>query len=99
MLVLFSSSHLSYVAERREDTTQPTLAEMTARAIELLSAAEDGYLLLIEGGRIDHGHHIGKPAYALLETQAFARAGEIAAYPHYLPIPQFKAEVYCFSEV
>lgn len=78
VLGLFSSSHLSYVAERREDSTQPTLAQMTAKAIELVSADPDGYLLLIEGGRIDHGHHIGKPAYALLEAQAFARAVETA---------------------
>ena len=78
VLGLFTPSHLAYVAERREDSSQPTLAEMTAKAIELLSADEDGYLLLIEGGRIDHGHHIGKPAYALLETQAFARAVETA---------------------
>ena len=26
---------------------------------------------MVEGGRIDHGHHDGKPGYALLETQAF----------------------------
>ncbi len=78
VLGLFSSSHLTYVAERREDSTQPTLAQMTAKAIELVSADPDGYLLMIEGGRIDHGHHSSQPAYALLETQAFARAVETA---------------------
>jgi hypothetical protein len=29
---------------------------------------------MVEGGRIDHGHHDGKPGYALLETVEFARA-------------------------
>ena len=78
VLGLFSSSHLTYVAERRPDTTQPTLAEMTVAAIDLLARGEDGFFLLVEGGRIDHGHHDGKPGYALLETQAFARAIEAA---------------------
>jgi hypothetical protein len=29
---------------------------------------------MVEGGRINHGHHDGKPDYALLETVEFARA-------------------------
>jgi len=78
VLGLFAQSHMTYVAERPDDTTEPTLAAMTAKAIELLSQDPDGYLLMVEGGRIDHGHHIGKPAYALLETQAFVRAIETA---------------------
>ena len=71
VLGTFSRSHMTYVAERTPDTTEPTLAEMTSAAIDLLAEAEDGYFLMVEGGRIDHGHHDGKPGYALLETQAF----------------------------
>ena len=78
VLGLFSRSHMTYVAERLLDTTEPTLAEMTVAAIDVLSGGDDGFLLLVEGGRIDHGHHEGKPGYALLETQAFARAIEAA---------------------
>ena len=78
VLGVFSRSHLTYVAERVPDTTEPTLAEMTTAAIDLLEEGEDGYFLMVEGGRIDHGHHDGKPGYALLETQAFARAIEAA---------------------
>ena len=78
VLGLFANSHLTYMAEREADSTQPTLAEMTVKAIDLLAADEDGYFLMVEGGRIDHGHHIGKPGYALVETQAFARAIEAA---------------------
>ena len=44
---------------------------LSCTAIDLLAEAEDGYFLMVEGGRIDHGHHDGKPGYALLETQAF----------------------------
>ena len=78
VLGIFSRSHMTYVAERAPDTTEPTLAEMTSAAIDLLAKDEDGYFLMVEGGRIDHGHHDGKPGYALLETQAFARAVEAA---------------------
>ena len=78
VLGIFSRSHMTYVAERDPDTTDPTLAEMTATAIDLLEEQENGYFLLVEGGRIDHGHHEGKPGYALLETQAFSRAIEAA---------------------
>ena len=78
VLGIFSRSHMTYVAERAPDTTEPTLAEMTSAAIDHLANDEDGYFLMVEGGRIDHGHHDGKPGYALLETQAFARAVEAA---------------------
>ena len=78
ILGIFSRSHMTYVAERTPDTTEPTLAEMTSAAIDLLAENEDGYFLMVEGGRIDHGHHDGKPGYALMETQAFAHAIEAA---------------------
>lgn len=74
VLGLFADSHFAYVAERPQDSEQPSLAELTVKAIELLSRHEAGYYLMIEGARIDHGHHDGKAGYALLETQEFARA-------------------------
>ena len=78
VLGVFARSHMTYVAERTPETTEPTLAQMTATAIDLLTQNEDGFFLMVEGGRIDHGHHEGKPGYALSETQAFARAIEAA---------------------
>lgn len=77
VLGLFSDSHMTYIAERPDDTTEPTLSEMTAAAIDRL-AGGDGYFLMVEGGRIDHGHHDSKPGYALLEAQEFARAVDVA---------------------
>ena len=78
VLGLFADSHMTYIAEREEPTSEPTLQEMTAAAIDYLQARGAGYYLLVEGGRIDHGHHDGYPGYALLETQAFAEAVAIA---------------------
>lgn len=78
VLGLFARSHMTYIAELPQDTTEPSLSQMTATAIDLMSSSEDGYFLLVEGGRIDHGHHEGKPGYALLEAQEFNRAVEVA---------------------
>ena len=78
VLGLFADSHMTYVAERGEASTEPMLADMTAAAIRHLASDEDGYFLMVEGGRIDHGHHDGKPGYAMLETQAFADAVKVA---------------------
>jgi len=74
VLGLFANSHMSYIAERGFDSSEPELAEMTAKAIDLLAAHENGYFLMVEGARIDHGHHDGIAGYALLETQEFAKA-------------------------
>ena len=38
---------------------EPSLAEMTAKAIDLLRRSPKGFVLMVEGGRIDHGHHAG----------------------------------------
>ena len=78
VLGLFARSHMTYVAEREDDSAEPSLSQMTAKAIELLNANDNGYFLMVEGGRIDHGHHDGKPGYALLEAQEFNRAVEVA---------------------
>ncbi len=74
VLGLFASSRMTYIAEREPDSSEPELAEMTAKAIDLLAARDNGYFLMVEGGLIDYGHHDGIAGYALLETQAFANA-------------------------
>ncbi|MBT8065617.1 MAG: alkaline phosphatase, partial [Gammaproteobacteria bacterium] len=76
VLGLFADSHMTYVAELPADTTEPTLSAMTAAAISQLEKNENGYFLMVEAGRIDHGHHDGKPGYALIETQALNEAVE-----------------------
>ncbi len=78
VLGLFSRSHMTYVAELADDSSEPSLSQMTATAIDLMGGNDKGFFLLVEGGRIDHGHHEGKPGYALLETQEFNRAVQVA---------------------
>jgi alkaline phosphatase len=71
---LFTPSHMNFMLDRKADSTEPTLTEMTTAAIEKLKSNKNGYYLMVEGGRIDHGHHAGVAGYALSETQEFSRA-------------------------
>jgi alkaline phosphatase len=69
---------MTYMADRSETSAEPTLTQMTTKAIELLQDRGDGYYLLVEGGRIDHGHHAGQAGKALMEAQEFAKAIQAA---------------------
>lgn len=74
LLGLFEPSHMRFETDRKHDEAgEPSLAEMTATAIGLLSR-HPGYVLMVEGGRIDHGHHAGSAFLALHETIAFSQA-------------------------
>ena len=80
---LFSStSHLEYeldrVAGKGEGPTQPSLAEMTSKAIDVLSKNSNGYFLMVEGGRIDHALHGTNAKRALEDTAAFDEAIRVA---------------------
>lgn len=66
-LGLFSNSHMDYAYQRPEE--QPSLQQMTAAALKKLTKNEKGYALIIEAGRIDHGHHAGTAYKALTETE------------------------------
>jgi len=75
ILGLFEASHMQYEHDR---TDEPSLAEMTAFAIESLSANEEGYFLSIEGGRVDHANHAGNLHRVLSDGVAFADAVQMA---------------------
>ena len=75
LLGLFEPSHMRYDVDRKEDGAgEPSLAEMTTKAIQLLSKSRKGYYLMVEGGRIDHAHHAGNAYRALTDTIAFSDA-------------------------
>lgn len=77
---LFSaSSHLAYELDR-DPAKQPSLAEMTDKAIALLKGASGGkgYFLMVEGGRIDHGLHAANAKRALTDALAFDAAIKLA---------------------
>lgn len=79
VLGLFEPSHMQYELDRGNDPAgEPSLAEMTRFAIEKLQASGSGYVLVVEGGRIDHAHHAGNAHRALVDTLAFADAVAVA---------------------
>lgn len=75
VLGLFEPSHLQYELDRADDIgKEPSLADLTRAAVTRLSRDDKGYVLMIEGGRIDHGHHGANAARALGDTDAFDMA-------------------------
>ncbi len=79
VLGLFEPSHMQFDADRGEDGAgEPALSEMTAKAIDMLSSDQDGYFLMVEGGRIDHAHHANTAYHALTDAIAFSDAVKTA---------------------
>jgi alkaline phosphatase len=75
VLGLFDPSHMEFEADRAGDAGgEPSLSEMTGFAIQRLARSEKGYVLMVEGGRIDHGHHAGNAYRALIDTIELANA-------------------------
>jgi alkaline phosphatase len=68
--------HLEYEHDRSPE--QPSLAAMTAKAIDLLAPNPNGFFLMVEGGKIDHALHGSNAKSALLETIAFDDAVKAA---------------------
>jgi len=69
---------MAYEADR-DDAQEPSLAQMTRFAIDRLSSNADGYVMMIEAGRIDHAHHDTNAYRALTDLQALDEAVSAAA--------------------
>ena len=77
---LFNESHMQYEADRGNDVAgEPSLSEMTAKAIDILDNDPDGFFLTVEAGRVDHAHHAGSANGALTDTIELAEAVKVAA--------------------
>jgi alkaline phosphatase len=78
-LGLFARDHLQFEHDRpRIAPSEPSLADLTRAAIMRLSRDPDGFVLVIEGGRIDHAHHFGNAYRALTDTIALSDAVRVA---------------------
>lgn len=75
VLGLFNYDHMQYDHDRiAAGATEPSLADMTRAAIAHLSNKPGGYVLMVEGARIDMASHDGNAFRALDETIAFSDA-------------------------
>jgi alkaline phosphatase len=81
-LGVFAHSHLPYTVDRRNDpklaAATPTLAEMTRKALELLKGSKEGFILQVEGGRVDHGCHANDLPAAVFDQIEFEDAMQVA---------------------
>jgi alkaline phosphatase len=79
---LFTDSHLPYEVDRlnipelKRDV--PSLAELTDTALKRLSAKPNGFLLQVEGGRVDHAAHGNCAAGLVFDQIAFDEAVGVA---------------------
>lgn len=79
VLGLFEPSHMQYELDRAKDKAgEPALSELTRAAITRLSQDKDGYVLMVEGGRVDHGHHANNAKRALEDVNALDMAVKTA---------------------
>lgn len=71
---LYQDDHMLYYLETNATTNQPTLEEMTRKALQFLNKNDKGYFIFIEGGRIDLAHHDNLARIALSETVELSKA-------------------------
>lgn len=74
VIATFASSHLPYEIDRVKTNSTPSLAEITQKGIDLLSKYNNGFFLMVEGGRIDHACHANDAAGSIHDTLEFDEA-------------------------
>lgn len=73
VLGLFAPDHMSYEIDR-DTVWMPSLAEMTRKALALLSQNPRGFFVMIEGSRVDHAAHDNDAATHVREVLAYDEA-------------------------
>ncbi len=78
LLGVFDDGHLPFTVDHVNDPklreSRPTLAEMARVALDRLKGSKDGFLLQIEGARVDHGGHADDLGALLFDQIAFEEA-------------------------
>jgi alkaline phosphatase len=77
MWSLFCEEDMPYDLDR-DEKLYPSLAEMTAKAIEKLSKNKNGFFLMVEGSKIDWAAHANDPAAMITDMLAFDEAFGVA---------------------
>jgi len=71
-LGLYADSHMPYVLDR--EATVPSLPGMTRAALSHLARNPGGFVLQVEGGRVDHAAHSNDASSLVAEQIEFERA-------------------------
>lgn len=71
------NKYMSYSCDRNDDQ-EPSLAEMTQKAIEILSKNPNGFFMMVEGSQIDWAAHANDPKAIVSDFLAFDESVRIA---------------------
>lgn len=75
MYGLFADDALAYELDRETNKpTEPSLKEMTNKAISILSKDKDGFFLMVEGSKVDWAAHANDPIGVISDVLAFDAA-------------------------
>lgn len=77
VLGLFSNSVFPMIQERSRVPNMPNLADMTQKALDILSKNDNGFFLMVEGALIDYAGHDNDAGTMLQETLDFDKAIEV----------------------
>ena len=73
MWALYGDKEMAYDLDR-DPNQQPSIEEMTRKAIEKLSKDPDGFFLMVEGSKVDWAAHGNDPVGMATDFLAFDRA-------------------------
>ncbi|WP_341280866.1 alkaline phosphatase [Paenibacillus sp. FSL H8-0537] len=74
---MFAPAGMSYDMDR-DPAKQPSLADMTQKAIDILSQDKDGFFLMVEGSKVDWAAHANDPIGIISDVLAFDNAVKVA---------------------
>lgn len=77
LFAMFADADLPYDMDR-DEKAQPSLAEMTNKAIELLSKNKEGFFLMVEASKIDWAAHANDPIGLISDALAFDDTVKVA---------------------
>lgn len=77
MWALFGDRDMAYDIDR-DPAQQPSIEEMTKKALDKLSKNENGFFLMVEGSKVDWAAHGNDPVGMLTDYLAFDKACRVA---------------------
>ena len=74
---LFAGEDMAFDLDR-DTLAEPSLCEMTEKALSLLSKDKNGFFLMVEGSKVDYAAHSNDPMGIISEYAAFDKAVAVA---------------------
>lgn len=74
---MFADKSMAYDIDR-DSSKEPSLEEMTTKALEVLSKNNNGFFLMVEGSEVDWANHANDPVAVVSDVIAFDKAVKVA---------------------